>query len=251
LIVICTFWYCIHKTNGKKMHYFILTLSLFNLIFSNSQNEPCILLSYPRSGNTFTRYCIEYLTQRPTADIYEPSPMSHPLSNQVNLSKPFVYKYHHINNPAISTPIILLIRNPKEVAYSHGKSLSSLLDAKKSYVANIKMFDQYNGEKLLIYYEDLITQTRNELRKIQLFLSDDKNAENTLTLFMEKITYHKAQCSALYRDAVTKDGNSKGQLIYYSKDIDRKTLLDFDTKFKKRFPKIWEKYLKRYEEKIM
>ncbi|MBY0110246.1 MAG: hypothetical protein K2X90_03995 [Candidatus Babeliaceae bacterium] len=85
------------------------------------------LLSYPRSGNTWMRYCIEVLTQRPTASFnLNPKIQALPIGciceYPLNFKKPPVWKIHgkyelnfagYRHNPKKDL-LIFLIRNPKE-----------------------------------------------------------------------------------------------------------------------------------------
>lgn len=51
------------------MKLFLITFfSVATICAQPISQSPVWLLSYPRSGNTWTRYCIEYLTKRPTGE---------------------------------------------------------------------------------------------------------------------------------------------------------------------------------------
>ena len=90
------------------------------------------LLSFPKSGNTWMRYCIEALTRRPTAEYnLEAKPISLPLGytcgHSLDLSMTPVWKIHNKNdlnfagynhNPQ-SDILIFLVRNPKEAIIRH------------------------------------------------------------------------------------------------------------------------------------
>lgn len=138
-----------------------------------------ILLSYSRSGNSWTRYILELLTNSRTQDKADRSGFRGPKLDKP-LVKPFIYKAHVINDISYYNinfkKIILILRNYKENAGRDGKSkdkkIKSLI---KTYINNIKYFENFDGEKLILYYEDLIINYNLILNKICDFFDIDKS----------------------------------------------------------------------------
>ena len=95
-----------------------------------------LLLSYPRSGNTWIRYFIEHVSERPTIGYKE---------NYKNFDSPLLCKKYHdpiaikrhglIKDPVEHDGLILVLRNPKECLLRHtgcvGEAVRHLQDRKK------------------------------------------------------------------------------------------------------------------------
>ena len=144
-----------------------------------------ILLSYPRSGNHFVRFIIEYISSLPThgsvhritgaigSDTYicaKQFKNKNLLSHVKIDAPPIIYKYHYIPS---ETPgkIILILRDYRECITNH-KAGKLPLDSSglAGYMELIKYFDQFRGPKLLIYYEELLTMPNTIIKQIYNFL---------------------------------------------------------------------------------
>ncbi len=66
------FFSSLSSTKNEK-NRFDTPIEQMNLTtFYNQSTPKTYLLSYPTSGNTWTRYCLEFLTKRPTVWKYNP-----------------------------------------------------------------------------------------------------------------------------------------------------------------------------------
>jgi len=216
------------------------------------------LLSYPCSGNTWTRYCLEYLTQRPTFNAWLVDRRNIPIGWQanfeVNLDKAPILKAHRIETEKFdkdTDQLILIVRNPKEAIRRAEYQLDKkehLSEEKKGkiYFDNLATFDSWNSEnRILIYYEDLITNPESSLEKLLLFLDE---SPSKLPLFMQD--YHKHQHNAL---EIYYDSYSKGRdLLYHSRKIDPDLRKQIDQWIEELYPLYWNKYLKdRFSEAVI
>ena len=141
------------------------------------QKNKIFLLSYPRSGNTWMRYCLESLTKRPTLEylggnefpgLNEWWPFSMKFAN-IDISKDIIWKIHfryvlkkagYFNKNR--DKIILLLRDYKE-ALIRNKGIHIfdgnffIKKAVQRFLDNLVLFDEWSPEnRLLIHYEDLI-----------------------------------------------------------------------------------------------
>ena len=165
------------------------------------------ILSFPRSGNHFTRYIIEFLTGRPTigcmknmsTDPTKDSPIccriGPKLLKHVKLSDPIASKYHFVSGspiPASFIPIesteklILILRHPIETWLSHRYDKSGEIFSPSTFsegieeiatkdsdrfLDNLKFYDKYKKQKICIFYEDLISSSpQGTIKKIAEFL---------------------------------------------------------------------------------
>lgn len=235
------------------------------------------LVSYGGSGNTWLRYCLEFLTKRPTfrpdlpAIIRSDSKkieldmvtkhMRKPINNTIPLgvdySKKPILKSHEIEEvikkipKASSATLILLMRNPKECLYRLPKAtaeniLASLSDPQFSFYKNLQAFNRWNPNKrFIIYYEDIIQKPEQTLFELLTFLGED---DRYLSVFMRDFAYHK-QCSIDFYHFTNHISQSKGKdPLYHSKKLSREQRIAIDNVLKKTRPYLWKNYLLRYQE---
>ena len=232
----------------------------------NYNDAHTILLSYPRSGNTWLRYCLEYLTHRPSfmrtmLDNIRDQPLAWSLGFEIDMNKPPIEKVHirkqlTSNNTHPDNKLILIIRNPKEsitrnehnlitLEILQGKESVSLYNRGSTYFDAITIYDEWDVDKrLLVYYEDLLTHPRETLTDILTFLGEPLSE---LRIFIKKLKKHKKTCLALY-----KEGESDGDLLYHSKKTDPAHRKLIDAWIEQLYPMQWNKYLKhRYSENVL
>lgn len=257
-----------------KIRYLLLLMIAVNAIYANPVDERAFqtildnkqnrtfLLSYPRSGNTWTRYCIEYLTQRPSFNRFNPKhninfPLGWLADFPIDITKPPIEKVHFKQelkkteaNDA-QDALILIVRNPKEALIRHaGKAIlmeaiaSNTLNQKlQIYFEALRIFDSWRSpKKLLIYYEDLMQDPKNTLIKILEFLNEPFDR---LQEFLSNYQMHKKKCLSLYKVSESA-GND---VLYHSKSLSIEERRQIDNWVKEQAPVVWEKYLKnRYSE---
>lgn len=220
-------------------------------------NNRNVLLSYPRSGNHWVRFIIEWFSGRPTKGLTPNDPPIHKnLPNKDILAHVkgndfIVYKEHGAPKGNLNK-LILILRNPKECIYRHTKDLKpGQID---SYMKLINFYNNYVGEKLLIHYEDLILEPKNIITNITKFL--EIHEEDKLNYFMENYDLYFKESVNIY-DNTSKisiiSGNkervseTKGEkIVYHSKKIDDGRLKEFNDYTNKKYPNL-KKYIIRYE----
>ena len=121
-----------------------------------------ILHSYPRSGNSFFRYCIEYITNLKTVDGQNKNPFI--AKNKKNDFKyksniPILYKRHFYNHEFTNNKVIVLLRNPFELIISNilrtNKSSEDFFLTQFNAFCK-KIIDNKSEDFLFIKYEDLL-----------------------------------------------------------------------------------------------
>ena len=175
-----------------------------------------ILLSNDKSGSTWLRFCIEFLSQRPTiGPIFldkQTAVIDLPLFSQVdykkfngyNNKKSIVAKTHEIlpiesfcSEGNKGQKLILLLRNYKELisrpdAHNDGTSRKHEQVEEKihklkiidRYVEKIKFYDNFKGEKTIIFYEDLIKNFETSMKDMINFLKLGEKGLQNLELML-------------------------------------------------------------------
>lgn len=190
--------------------------------------------------------------------------------------EPFCYHTHEpshlIANKHEFDKLILVTRNPKELIFRNFdiRELEDL-DRKEvqrfleEYLERLVIYERWSNKKrVLFFYEDMITN----LNKI---ISDAVNFIDPYTpsFFQEYLSRQQEYLKSIWISYVDQFGQSRfknqtplreggwhGQScetgadpFYYTKNQNKEILRAIDELIKKRRPKIWEKYLKRFEEK--
>ena len=239
------------------------------------------LLSYPRSGNTLTRYILEFLTHRPTMGVRQrPTKFDSPLSlffkelpTNVHL-KP-IWKMHkspQIIRPPFYDPektqIIFLLRNYKELVFRYErygkiamfnkdgslneKNLILAFDhwsndesAKELYFANLYFFDQIpDRNKVLVHYEDLVLTPDSVIASLGSFF---EVSESRVQKMIDTLDDCRQRILSFYN--LHQHSWSKGTDVRsYSKKKSYRQCLIIDEWVKSHYPDLWERYLSQYEE---
>lgn len=233
------------------------------------KGQRTFLLSYPRSGNTWLRYCLEYLTARPTMHRFNmKDPMNQPLGwcadFPVDCNKPPIEKVHtkremqRAEYDPENDLLIVIVRNPKEAIARHlnkditfktfkgGRGKLSL-GSPYTYFENLMVYNSWKPEnRILIYYEDLITDPDDVLTALLLFLNEPLD---NLYIFMQNFAEHKKNAISIYQKS-EKESKTKGDdLLFHSKKMSPDHRKEIDSWAEQLYPELWRTYLKdRYAE---
>ena len=245
----------------KKILFTILLLSGFAHA-DDIKNSRVLLLSYPRSGNTWTRYSIEYLTKRPTCisacfiEGAKVPPLNFPIGNTYDIGidndREPVIKTHRLGlkvNPD-EDYLILVIRNFKECIFRENhtkrKSLALLEKPNNRYYQNIRDFDRWpEDRRLLIYYEDLITNPVKEYKKLTSFFTE---GSERIEAFINEYDLHRQNCIAYYQRFSGKSTTKGKKKLHHSKKFFPCELAKMDQLAKKHLGELYDKYLIHYSE---
>jgi hypothetical protein len=260
LVLLCCFQFC------QAGYYKPNELPFLKKWYEDNQTLKTYLCSFPRSGNTWTRYCIEFLTKRPTLEkmgnrihLYN-CPLGISFKHLgTDLNKKPVWKMHTIdwfNNkfPAYypeSEHLILLLRNYKEVIPRHCGNLTvdMLKDSahfQKYYFTNLRIYDSWHPEKrLLIYYEDLINNPEQTLIELLNFLGESTQYLNE---FLLDYNTHKRKAIEIYQACNGTSVTKGDSTIHHSKQMSTLEKKQIDDYIKEAYPDLWNPYLSRYAE---
>ena len=162
-----------------------------------SNNNENVLLSYPRSGNHLCRFFIELLSELPTygckgsktdveinKNIFDEYVPFNTLT-EFNKNECYV-KYHNAPSNNTSTKnLILIVRNPREVLLNHCDyklNIKRRWDSYCEYFKNIDYYNNHKGKKLLLYYEDMLTNKKEFINELYDFLAINNAAKKEYTL---------------------------------------------------------------------
>ena len=218
-----------------------------------------IILSYPRSGSNFLNHCLNAISDKGFGKTHA-----------------HYHRFWHENTPEKKNKtVVLMLRNYKECIPRHTKARTpkAILQhaaglkaterpgtkkdpngrpfTQSDYMALIKWYHKYQGKKTIVYYEDFVTNTDEELRRLADFLGnvDEGKLEN----FIDNLDQHRQTSASKYRneigDTTTLDKEAKTvSTTHHSQAIPKADRLKIDKHISQTFPVLQEMYLKRYEE---
>lgn len=155
-----------------------------------------VIMSYPRSGNHLVRFFIELLTETPTLGSGR-NPLDRPIfqnnfpehvpfniSSMQNYNVDKLFKKHHVRPERCASEMIFIVRNPKEVLlrqnnFTFKKQGGSGYD---TYFQLIDYFNNFNGKKILFFYEDIITDKIKFIENLCGFLNINKEQKKLYVL---------------------------------------------------------------------
>jgi len=198
-----------------------------------------ILLSYPRSGNHLVRFFIELLTETPTfgcvgigkqtdVEIYK-----NVFKKKIDFNIAAYDKsecYHKFHCPPVEHTdveyLILIVRNPREVLLRH-HNYKMVTDGDGSFQEYFNIIDYYNnftGKKLLLFYEDILTNKDNFINDICKIIDFKNNKKISVIENIEELFV----LSSTGKNRSWGGFNSKSEINYYYKKIPIKIKAKFD-----------------------
>ncbi len=221
-------------------------------------------LTYPRCGTNMTLGSLQLLTKRRLRWVEKVKGGMNPhgfnrLKLDLNGNKSAIYRTHGskffngINT--YQNKLIVQLRNYKEVGLrcrgdNPKKFLSWMRSSDfRSYMRKISCYERWDpAHRLLITYEDMLTNTEETLARVLDFLGE----EGDLVEFMEHRDENFAKILSSYDQQHSKKGMpgsySKGKdLLYHSKKVPQEVLLKADEYVQKWYPEYWEKHLFCYQ----
>jgi len=205
------------------------------------------LVSYPRSGNTWVRFILEWVSGRPSKGLSSiDKPMHQRISGpltHVN-GETIIQKAHWVKNIKNKKgKLILIIRNPLEVILRHTKKLDNKdIDW---YMSLIKIYEEWDHKnKIILYYEDLINEPKTEIKKIIKFMDLDLNKLDDFMgsydeFFDLSVNYYNNKGEG-------NTSKTKGKfLVYHSLDLKKEDITNFKNYVVKNYPNLIT-YLNKY-----
>ena len=163
-----------------------------------------------------------------------------------------------LRNPLESVPRNIHKRNPealkmdrdilkKMIEKSDNHDPVGELDP--NYTRILEAYRKFEGNKVTVYYEDLIGNISSEYEKLFTFFTDEGLAPDRgkFTDFMANYEEHKERSfsKAYIRDNLT--GGKKKNLIFWSELRDDETKRSYMEYLKGNFPEVYNEHLVRYE----
>lgn len=215
------------------------------------------LLNYPRCGSNFLYFIIFSIT-------------GIKIQKQHAATLNYWKKQNDIDVLIKDLPMVFLMRNPKECIsrqtgdyYYSFKIKDALLNLQPrgnqihlhryDYMLLLDHYDKFQGKKIIIYYEDLIKNTKKESKRILDFISEIetplgrvKYKERDFKDFFNNYEIYRKKSLERY-GVVTNGSITKGEdLVYHSKKIQNDDKEKIKIFIRDQYPDLFDKYLLRY-----
>lgn len=177
-----------------------------------------LLLAFPRTGSTWTRYIIEFFTSQICDGYYDKRSVYQTIKDNnmrtlynIDEQKTFMTMIHHNHEIRYKpTKLILSKRNPVEVlpSFYYSKNhknkqiaiekfmqelkFSDIHAIANMYKKNMMYYESFVGEKTILDYENLMVNPQQEIEKITKFLNC--YSKEKLNSFMMNYEEHKKSC---------------------------------------------------------
>ncbi len=209
-----------------------------------------LLASYSRSGTNWIRYFLESVTDLPTPGQTRLHRGTHYCIDRAHRAFKIMHRY---------PKVVLLVRDYREcilrqhmdVWSAYADPIALLTDEGLDqppvwYIRNLQAFDAFQGDKLLLYYEDFVQQPMGGLPQLAEFLNLDPAR---VEAFLGDIETHKANSVQAYkRGGHRSESSSTNDLQHHAKSkLTPEQVQAFDTFYFSRYPEIANKYLARYD----
>ena len=214
-----------------------------------------IVLSYPRSGNHLCRFFIELLSEIPTygckgnkddKEIYKNNfPEKVPFNIRMHFDSTDCYRKYHMPPPKNANKLILIIRNPKEVLLRQNNYKINMTNnwfSYQKYFENIEFYNNHVGPKIILFYEDMLTDKISFINTLYDFLEiNNPKKKDYVIANIDKLFELSSKGTNRAWGGVLSNGETE---FYYKKIPDTmKTEFDLNIdKFCEKYPFLKEKY---------
>lgn len=167
---------------------------------------PAIIVSTERSGLNLIRHAVEFSAQRRTpgkTHILKEGPLAFHRTHWANASRisPGRTPVYGPSGRSFYSKCILLLRDPREILpRAYGNNLERMSD----YADNIQAFHDFKGDKLLVIYDDLISDDR-------LFQDIFGFLDLGINLRLDQVPEIRSTSVAWYQKNQAKGGGSQTQ----------------------------------------
>ncbi|HSH52314.1 MAG TPA: hypothetical protein VK982_11385 [Bacteroidales bacterium] len=213
-----------------------------------------LLLSFPRSGNTWVRYFLEFLSKRPTSiGLVENCQKGVSKKDAIAidpavdfLEKCVVIKRHRADHDwdnwsSNNCNLLFLLRNPKECIIRHSRDGNDLESCIEGFVHCLKFYHNFQGKKKLISYEQLLQDPKKNILEILKFLDISFDHVDD---FFRNFEEHRRKSVRNYGAAFTQ--GDKNQLYKHSRMQPKKANYIIN-QLKNQNPELFDIYLQKYD----
>lgn len=222
-----------------------------------------LLLSFPRSGNSWIRYFLEFISKKPTSigtvkDCQKGAKKSDPLSIKLGLGvdideKCIAIKRHRADHDwdtwtKDTCQLVFLMRDYKEAIIRHiePENVANDADPRKcigEYMHCLDFYDKFDGRKCLVTYEGMLLHPRIEINKVVEFLGVPKGTY--YEEFFKDFETHRKKSVTTYHGGSHTGGEVKN-MHQHANSAGKLVVNNISNIIKNEYAELYDKYLKHY-----
>ena len=135
------------------------------------------LLSLPRTGSNWVRYWFEYFSNENTSERNILVETNHWGETRTEKTNATLYKRHKLSEKDIVNRdiknLVCVLRDYREcfVRHCRGRTFEKRVSRMTDYTDNLSVYDAFEGNKMIMYYEDFVSDPRTYMKQFLDFIS--------------------------------------------------------------------------------
>ncbi len=216
------------------------------------------MLSLPRCGSNWVRYWFEYFSNENTSEKNILVEKNHWGMERTTDTTATLYKRHKLSQEDIDgreiQKLVLIVRDYRECFVRHcvGKKFERRVGRMKDFTDNLYTYDSFQGEKMIMYYEDFVADPKTYMKQFLDFVGAKSEWDDI------DVSEHRDISVKLYETggsekvgSQTKGAPSltkgKADFKFHQKELDEETKQNLEEWFQAEHPDIHNNYLGRYK----
>lgn len=216
------------------------------------------LLSLPRTGSNWVRYWFEYFSNENTSERNILVETNHWGEQRTEKTNATLYKRHKLSENDINNrnieKLVCVVRDYREcfVRHCRGRTFSRRISRMNDLTDNLYVYDAFEGDKMLMYYEDFVSDPKTYMKKFLDFLEvrnewkniDIKEHRNISVKLYETGGSNKVGSQTRGAPSLTK---GKADFKFHQQDLDEESIISIENWFKQEHSVLHDLYLNRYK----
>lgn len=216
------------------------------------------LLSLPRTGSNWVRYWFEYFSNENTSERNVLVEINHWGEQRTDKTNATLYKRHLLSEEDIVNRdiqnLVYVIRDYREcfVRHCRGRTFDKKISRMSDYTDNLSVYDAFEGNKMVMYYEDFVSDPKTYMKQFLDFLEiknewhdiDIKEHRDISVKLYEKGGSENVGSQTRGAPSLTK---GKADFQFHQKDLDDQTIALLENWFVENHSELHDTYLGRYK----
>ena len=216
------------------------------------------LLSLPRTGSNWIRYWFEYFSNENTSERNILVVKNYWGEIRTDKTNATLYKRHLLSEEDIENRdiknLVCVIRDYREcfVRHCRGRTFERKVSRMSDYTDNLSVYDAFQGNKMIMYYEDFVSDPTVYMKQFLDFLEIKSEWHNI------DVKEHRDISVKLYESGGSNEvgkqtrgapslTKGKADFKFHQKDLDDQTVAMLENWFIENHKELHDKYLGRYK----
>jgi hypothetical protein len=216
------------------------------------------LLSLPRTGSNWVRYWFEYFSNENTSERNILVEMNHWGEQRTEKTNATIYKRHTIDEKSLNDrgieKLVLVLRDYREcfVRHCRGRTFDKKVSRMSDYTDNLYVYDAFEGDKMIMYYEDFVSDPATYMKQFLDFLEirnewDDIDVEKHRDISVK--LYESGGSKKVGKQTRGAPSLTKGKadFEFHQSELDDEIKSKLENWFVEEHPNLHDSYLDRYK----